>query len=199
VQFAQELAAGGIQYLLDHTDLEHIQVICKMGNHGRSTEKKRISTDYRSSWEWVVYHGLAKAYQHEPRLSFDIGKGYHTLISIWGYKVRIHHGDGIRYNGGVGGITIPVNKAIAQWNKSGYVNFDIFGHYHTYMATMNWMSVGCLCGYNGYALSIKADYQPPTQGFVLWSKSHGLTAALPVYCGGKKASENEHAENYRSA
>ena len=37
--------------------------------------------------------------------------------------------------GGVGGITIPLNKAISAWNNQRMADYDILGHYHNLQFT----------------------------------------------------------------
>lgn len=182
IQFVQDQIASGVKFLLKETNLP-ITIVTNYGNHGRSTKRRRVSTGYKTSWEWLAYNSVAKfdGFASEPRVHWKIEKGYFNWLDIEGHPFRFHHGDGLKYNGGVGGITIPVNKAIAQWNKSKRARFDVFGHYHQYIYNWNWLAVGCLCGYNAYAESIKADYQPPTQAFMTVDKEYGPVLALPVF------------------
>jgi hypothetical protein len=179
---AKDWIAAGIELLLRETDTP-IRVLCNRGNHGRSTKKKRIATDYRTSWEYLLYYHLADYFRDEPRLSWVIPKGYLIYEDIKGQLYRLHHGDAIRYQGGVGGITIPVNKAIAQWNKARAARWDVFGHWHQFLVTWNFFAVGCGCGFGPYAEFVKAEPQPPSQGFALLAPEHGPVMGLPVYCG----------------
>ncbi|GAI55192.1 unnamed protein product, partial [marine sediment metagenome] len=103
---------------------------------------------------------LAKYYAKNKRVHWMVGRGYHNTQEIMGRKVRFHHGDGLRYQGGVGGISIPVNKAIAQWDKVQVVDFDIFGHWHTFLPHYpKWVSCGSLMGYSEFSVEIKAEFQ----------------------------------------
>jgi hypothetical protein len=98
------------------------------------------------------------------------------------YTVRLHHGHGLNYGGGVGGLTIPVNKAISQWNKGVKANLDVFGHFHTSLNFNNFVSNGSLIGYNAYALRIKADFEKPTQSFFLVNKKHNAKSIhTPIF------------------
>jgi hypothetical protein len=125
---------------------------------------------------------LAKSYAKNHRVQFVVSKGYHNICHIMGRRVRFHHGDGLRYQGGVGGITIPVNKSIAQWNKATPVDFDIFGHWHTFLANYpTWISCGSLMGYSEFSVEIKADFQHPTQTFIVIDRRYGLTQATPIF------------------
>lgn len=174
------LICSGIEYLLDRFD-GHITVPCSMGNHGRTMDKSRISTAYKNSYEWLLYHMIADKFKDNPRITFIIEKGYHTYIDVYGFTLRSHHGDWMKYMGGVGGLTIPVNKAIAQWNKFKHADYDIFGHWHTEFWGNNFISSGSLVGYNAYAQSIKADYDVPKQEFFLIHKKYGRTMMSSIF------------------
>lgn len=180
---AQEEVANGLTFLLRHCDFRRIIVVTNYGNHGRTTQKSRISTGYQNSFEWLMYVNLAREFKNEKRIHWQIGRSYHNLLNVYDkYLIRFHHGDSIRYQGGVGGISIPVNKAIAQWNKATPAYLDVFGHWHQWNNALRWISVPCLIGYNAYALSIKADYEDPAQAFFVIDRDRGLTTAKRVFC-----------------
>lgn len=180
VLLTQDHIASMIQMLLRETKLRIIIPTCH-GNHGRTTKKKRIATSYKNSFEWLLYHQLAR-YDWGPRVKWKIGDGYHNLVEIMDRTVRFHHGDAINFQGGSGGITIPVNKAIAQWNKSGHADLDVFGHFHQGLDHFNWVANGCLIGWSAFALSIKAEYQPPSQSFIVFDKAWGLRQVTRIMC-----------------
>ena len=185
MMFAQAEIASGIQFLLDNTDCK-ITVPCCTGNHARTTKRVHISSEFGSSLEYYMYHNLADHFRDEKRVQFNIAKGYHIYIEVFGSVIRLHHGHFIRYNGGVGGIYIPVNKAIAQWNKMKKADLDILAHYHQFRDGGNFICNGSLIGYNAYALSIKADYEPPKQAFFLFDKKRGKTIVAPIMVNGFK-------------
>lgn len=164
--------------LLADTGCPEIIAVCNVGNHGRTTEKRRVSTRVENSYEWLLYSILSKQF---PQIDWRIAKGYFEWLDVYGAKWRLSHGDDIRYQGGVGGITIPVNKAIAQWNKARRADLDAFCHWHQSIFTRQWICNGSLIGYSAHSLSIKADYEPPTQNFWLWEKDHGRTGIWPIY------------------
>ena len=179
--FLQDMICPGIDLLLKETKLPIFIPTC-VGNHGRTTMKKRIKTSCSNSYEWLLYMTLAKLYEKNPRVTWDVGTAYHNTQTIMGRKVRFHHGDGLRYNGGVGGITIPVNKSIAQWDKVSAADFDIFGHWHTFMSCYpKWVSCGSLMGYSEYSVEIKAEFQHPTQTFIVMDRRYGLTQVTPIF------------------
>lgn len=179
VMFAQSLLASGIETLLKETTCD-IVVPCSSGNHGRMTQKLRISTEAGNSLEYYMYHNLANHFKGNPRVQFQISDGYLNYMKVYGKTIRFHHGHAMRYMGGIGGIYIPVNKAIAQWNKIKHADYDVFGHFHQRRDGGNFICNGSLIGYNAYALSIKADYEEPQQAFFLVDKDRGKTIVAPI-------------------
>jgi hypothetical protein len=186
---AESLIVSGLQFLLKELPEDVlITVVCHSGNHGRMTQKQRHTTEAGNSLEQFMYYHVRdyfKATVPETRMKFQIATGYHTYARLFGgaYTIRFHHGHDMRYGGGVGGIYIPVNKAIAQWNKSVRdVNLDCFGHFHTYIDAGNFVANGSLIGYNAYAVAIKADYEKPQQAFFLINRKYlSKTMATPIF------------------
>jgi hypothetical protein len=168
---------AGIQELQDKGGFNRIVVPCCYGNHGRTTRKPRFSTGAANSNEWLLYQILAK---HLPSVEWHIAEGYHTYVEVFGKMLRFHHGDGLQYQGGIGGLTIPVEKAIASWNKGKVADLDCFGHWHQYQQNPKWCSNGSLIGYNAFALQIKAAYEPPQQTFFLLDSKRGRTVTAPI-------------------
>lgn len=172
--------AGGINFLLKHTG-SNLVIDCHSGNHARTTHKVRIASERGHSLEYYAYSHLAKLFVNDPRVTFRVNEGYHSFMNIYDVKVRLHHGHAIRYSGGIGGITIPVNKAIAQWNKETNVDLDLFGHYHQAFDGGNFVCNGSMIGYNAFAKFIKAGYEPPKQMMIVIDKKHGRTCTWPIY------------------
>jgi hypothetical protein len=187
IYLAQGLLIGGIQALLKALPKDvQILVVCHGGNHGRMTKDQRISTEIGNSLEQYMYMTIRDYFVDEPRLVFQIATGYHSFVRFFegAYEIRFHHGHQINYGGGVGGITIPVNKAIGQWNKAHAVNLDVFGHFHTRFDGGNFICNGSLIGYNAYAVSIKASYEKPSQTFFLVNREYGeKTMVAPIFVG----------------
>lgn len=157
IRLAARLISAGIDYLLAETPARLV-IPTNHGNHGRTTLKRRVSTAADNSLEHLLYHVLAERYAKEPRVEFDIADGSLLYREIEGRTVRFHHGDDVRYGGGVGGITIPIRKAIAQWNKSRHADLTVMGHYHDDHVMRDFLVNGSLIGWNAFAASIKASY-----------------------------------------
>ena len=127
-----------------------------------------------------MYQHLAEKFMSEPRVKFIISEGAHSLVDIYDYKLRFLHGHDIKYYGGVGGITIPVNKAIAQWDKGHRVYLTCFGHFHQIFDGQNFVANGSMIGYNAFALSIKASPERPAQQLFIIDKKRGKTIVAPI-------------------
>ena len=184
IWFAQNLIYNGIKFLLKETDVAELVIPCHSGNHGRMTKKPRHgSVEAGNSLERYMYHNLQAQLKDEPRVRFLIAEGYHSYLNLFGtYPIRFHHGHAIRYWGGVGGLTIPVNKAINEWNKNRHVKLDVFGHFHQHMDGGNFIANGSLVGYNAFAVAIKAAYEKPMQSFFLVNKKFNeKTIMAPIF------------------
>lgn len=179
IVFAQKLIASGIEFLLAHSKCDLV-VPCHSGNHGRTTKTTRFGSEAGHSLEYLMYLMLAAYFRSEPRVKFIVSEGYHSYLKVYDAEIRFHHGHAIKYQGGVGGITIPVLKAIAQWDKVRRADLDVFAHFHQLRDGGKWLSNGSLIGYNAYAQSIKADFEPPKQLLFLLDKKRGRTCTWPI-------------------
>jgi hypothetical protein len=179
--FVYDLVISGINFIVKEGKLKKIIIPCCDGNHGRTTDKIRVSTRYSNSYEWLMFGFLKKYYENSDVVEVIISNSYHLYLNIYDFPIRLHHGDSIAYGGGVGGITIPVNKAINEWNKSTKAYLDVFGHFHTLIWGSNFISNGSLIGYNPYALKIKAAYEKPQQAFFLIDETRGRTIQCPIF------------------
>jgi len=179
----QNHIASGIDYILENSDVK-LLIPCSPGNHGRTTPKQRIATDHGNSLEWLMYLNLNQHYEKNDRVEFVINEGYHTYVDIYDYTLRFHHGQALRYQGGVGGIYIPVNKAINQWNKSKKADLDCFGHFHQMKNGGTFISNGSLIGWNSFAIRIKADFEKPKQAFFLVDKKYFVNCVRPIILNG---------------
>lgn len=178
---AYKLLCGGIDFLLAEGKFESILIPCCYGNHGRTTKKMRVATAAKNSYEWMMYHLVAERYANEPRVKFQISDGYLTFAEIYDTTIRLHHGNGIKFQGGVGGVTIPLNKAIAQWNKMRKADIDVMGHWHTRQLQKDSVINGSVIGFNAYAIEIKASFEPPCQSMFLIHPERGKTVEIPIF------------------
>jgi len=161
-----------------------VVVVTNSGNHGRSTPKLRIGTELDHSFEQDLYLTLATN-EKRNNIRWQVTPSHLSNLNLDGFKIRFLHGHSIRYQGGIGGITIPVNKAIAAWDKIEQVDLTMFGHWHqwSWLRAGKYVSNGSLIGHSAYAVAIKAAYEPPCQSFVVVDHERNeVTKAIPVFC-----------------
>lgn len=167
---AVQMIMSGIEHLKKHCNFEHIHVVCNMGNHGRTTKDRRYSTAFANSYEALMYSFLGKVvYANDPKVSFRIARGQTLITECQGKKIRTQHGDKIKFGGGVGGVMIPVMKALYRVNKSSPADHDIMGHLHTWHTHSDFTLNGSLIGFTEYGDG-SYDYEDPCQGLLVFAK-----------------------------
>ena len=181
-EYARELLESGIRFLLENTNLELI-IPCSIGNHSRITKKVITGDEAGNSVEWLIYGALARAFENEKRVRFILSESYLNTVPILGLKVRFHHGHAVKFGGGVGGLTIPLNKAIYRWNQTDKVDLDVLGHFHQYTSMRQFVVNGSLIGTTDYGLRLGFENEPPTQGMFLIDQKRGKTISIPLFCG----------------
>lgn len=185
MRFAKKLIASGLKYLLANTDCE-IVCVCHSGNHGRITKRIHWGTENQNSVEWMAYQDMAEFFAGEKRMTFVIPEGDISYMQVYDKHVRFLHGHSVKFGGGIGGLTIPMRKAISQWDKVQPAMLTCFGHFHQRIhggGSSAFIGNGSLIGYNAYGQSIKAEYEEPAQQFFLVSSRNGgeVTVVCPVW------------------
>lgn len=172
----------GIRSVLARTEgIETLRVVCNSGNHGRLTKKVQPRTREANSIEWLMYQMLAREFADDPRVRFILPHGVHTYLQIYDMVVRFTHGDATKYGGGIGGIMIPIRKAIARWETVRHADLNIMGHYHSKHFLRDLIVNGSLIGYNEFALDIAAPFEEPQQCFFLVDKVRGVTMPADIW------------------
>lgn len=172
---------GGIRMLLETFPELEIEMPCCVGNHERTTEKIRVATRVENSFGYIAYEMLRQQLANEPRVRLYVTAGAHVYAEAWDWKIRGTHGDDIRYQGGVGGLSIPLRKAVDAWNETSKADYTVFGHWHQH-CDLNWaIGNGSLIGYAPYSLWIKARYEPPSQAFFLIDRERGKDYVSPIW------------------
>lgn len=183
VRFAKERIITAIKFYLEHGKFEKITIVCNYGNHGRTNKKPRVSTGYKNSYEWMMYKDIEDYFAAEKRLTFIVPNGLFAYVTIFDRTIRFWHGDNVHYQGGIGGLTVPLIKAIHRMNNTIHADYNIMGHYHQlFEATKDCFINGSGIGYSAYAQRIGASFEKPMQGFKMVDKKYGFTTKLPIFC-----------------
>jgi hypothetical protein len=172
---------SGVHQLLTGLDLASLHLICSFGNHGRDTKTCRFAKGAGHSYEWGMYQRLAQDLKSDSRVKVLADPSEHQYTQVYDWDLHFHHGHRINYGGGVGGIMIPINKAVAQWDKVRHCDFHHFGHFHQYFDHGNVVGNGSGIGYNSYAMGIKASPEPPQQAFYLLDSKRAKCCSSPIW------------------
>jgi len=158
-------------------------VATSCGNHGRTTEKLRTNeTD--TSYEQHLYLTM-RAAEAKPNVRWLVSEGHLNYVDLDGFVIRFCHGHAIRYQGGIGGIHVPLNKAISSWDSTRRASLTCIGHWHQFSWSRSgrYVTNGSVIGHSAYAVRIKATYEPPCQAtFVIDHGRHEVTKAYPLFC-----------------
>jgi hypothetical protein len=171
-----------IKHILDHGNFERIVVPMVTGNHGRLSVKPRAKTRNETNLEWLLYQMIAKDWEREPRLSFHIAGAAMMYVDIYGFPCRIMHGDLVKYNGGVGGLAVPLGQAIKDWDKIKPAAYTFMGHHHTCRDFGNVIVNGSVIGYNAYALNGHFAFEQPKQQYILMDQKRGKSLVSDIWC-----------------
>lgn len=180
IVFAQNHLVGGIEFLLNHSKYSFV-IVCKVGNHSRTTEKSRIGVENGHSYEYLMYLFLQERFRNEPRITFLIEDSFNTYVEVYGETLRFNHGHTIKFQGGVGGLFIPAYKKIDKWDQARVATRTLFGHHHQYLDGGNFHCNGSLIGFDERAAGEGFNYEPPMQTLLLFDRKRGQTCKWPIY------------------
>jgi hypothetical protein len=174
-----ELLTQGFKMLLEDGEFKNVTVICKVGNHSRTTRKIYSDTEATMSYEWAIYHALAKRF---PQFNWVIDESYFTYHKIYNKTVRWHHGHAFRYMGGVGGIYIPLMRFVFKVNRQRRADMDAIGHWHTreFLSSGGVLMNGSVCGATPYSIRLGFPAEPPQQQFQIVDAARGFTINAPI-------------------
>ena len=174
---------GGIKYLLDNGKFKHITVVCKVGNHSRTTEKIYSDTELVNSYEFLIYKFIAKYFQekYSGAIDFVIDDSYFSYVSVYGKTIRFEHGHAFKYAGGIGGIYVPLMRHLLRGNKNRPFDLAVMGHWHQFETISNCLINGSVCGFNAYSDRKGFQYSDPMQQFQLVDSKYGFTVNSKVF------------------
>lgn len=172
--------------------MPQIGVAGVVGNHGRTTRKPRAKGKATDSYDRAVYHSVAAHFANDPRFSFVIPDDTDYLISVYGHRFLLTHGDSLGTKGGDGiiGPIGPIMRGTIKIRNSEAVvgrDFDtlVVGHWHCDQPRGTLFPVivnGTLKGFDEYArVVLRAKFARPSQQLWLVSPKYGIAAQWPVY------------------
>ncbi len=173
---------AGIKQLLEDEKIETLYVVCSYGNHGRNTKKPMRARGAAHSYEWLMYQDLADHFKDERRVKFLATPEGHQYLGIYDWMTHWHHGDETSGGRGVGGIMIPLNKAVSDWNAIIRADFHNVGHFHQEIQTDELTVNNCLIGYNAYGKSIRARPSFAGQACYIIDSKRGKCERTTIWC-----------------
>lgn len=199
IAYAHASITAGIHHLLGDPELERIVIPCNDGNHGRLSKRVNASTRIENSLEWLLYKMIAEGFKDEPRVQFLIPESVQTFLEIYGRTVRFTHGDSVNYQGGVGGVTIPIYKALGRWDTVRRADLTCMGHFHQLTSLSDLIINGSLIGYNPYAMSIGARFEPPAQAMTILDPLRFKSISMPLWVSEREDDKAAHGIKPRKA
>lgn len=181
ILFAQDMMLANIEKLRQTLNPGKVTIICNMGNHGRTTHRKRFADGYNHSWEWLAYHNMARLFLSDKKVEFIIAKGSLVEVNIETMPIRFTHGDDIKFAGGVGGVYIPLMKKLANWDRRWKAHKTILGHYHQHFHIGSAVMNGCLIGPNAYSIAGGFDAQRPSQTVAIVDSHRGFIDVTQIF------------------
>ena len=179
VSIARALIYTGIKKLVTDTGC-NIHVICCVGNHGRLTDKIHYSNQVHNSLEYLIYKTLERDFRDNDKVTFNVSEAPYVIQPIFGVKVRFHHGHAARFNGGIGGLAVPVLRKAQQMNTIEHADLDVIGHFHSAQMFSNVIVNGSLVGSNGFSMSLGLPHDIPKQTYFEIDSKYGRTEVSPI-------------------
>jgi hypothetical protein len=164
--------------------VKEIVVATSCGNHGRTTEKLRTN-EADTSYEHDLYLTM-QAEERRKNVRWQIGEGHLNYVDLDGFRVRFSHGHSVKYQGGIGGVHVPLRKKIAAWDATSRADLTCIGHWHQFSwgRSGRYITNGSVIGYSAYAVRIGAEgsERPCQAAFVIDHGRNEVTKAYPLFC-----------------
>ena len=154
------------------------------GNHSRTTYRKRYSTGYKNSYEWLMYHSIKdyfdKADIPENKIVFIIPESEFVRINVYNKTWCFSHGDHFNYRGGVGGIMIPFMGWMKKMKNVIPADKYAIGHWHTTVNLQRGVINGSVIGYSPFAMGKALEPEEPQQSLFIQDSKRGIVRTDPI-------------------
>jgi len=179
MMFVIEQLERGLKYLINNVGLKRISIICKVGNHSRQTKKIYTDEEALHSYEWGIYSILRKLF---PDLNWIMEVSYFSYFKVYDKQLRFSHGHRIKYQGGIGGISVPLQRNRLRVDQQRKADLNCIAHFHTTEFSRNTRTLlnGSVCGADAYSIGEGFESEPPMQQFLLIDSKRGFTVNEPI-------------------
>lgn len=161
-------------------------VPCVAGNHSRTTHKPRAKGRAHTSFDWLLYSFLAKRFEGDPRIQFQIPLGPDAQFQVYGVRFLLTHGDQFKGGDGLIGVLGPVARGDhKKRSRNAQIGqgFDVMlmGHFHQDLTTRRFILLPSLKGYDEYAHGLNLPFEPPAQKLLIVHPANGITFHAPIF------------------
>ena len=177
----------------------HVFVPCVTGNHGRLTKKMQNKNRNFTNWDWLVYMFLAKHFENDKRIVFNVARGIDVDWNVFGYRYHLEHGDNLGRGGdGIIGAIGPIirgdhrNRSLATQINRAYDTMMV-GHWHQLIQLQRVIVNGSGKGYDEYARSNKFPFEIPQQALWVTNAEQGISFQMAVHL---ETPRFDHAPNW---
>lgn len=181
-RLVEQLLVKGIKTLSEMGDLERIVIPCSIGNHSRTTKKNHFKNTFDTSYEALMYQHLADYFKQSGynNVEFIISESPYIYYNIYDKINKFSHGNHFNYQGGIGGIEVPLKKWTHRENTVMPFDMAWIGHWHQYLVGSKVRINGSMIGYNEMARSFGFTPEPPMMQFQLLDKKRGYIINTPI-------------------
>lgn len=173
-----------------------VHVLSVPGNHPRDSKKPRYKKRSGHNADTFIWWQVARAFRDDPRVTFDIPKGFIADFQVYDTRFRIEHGDEARGGSGIQGAMLPIALMTHRRRKQAEAEghpFDVLlmGHWHQYMSMIGkgFGVNGAGKGYDEFARGKGFEPEPPQQGLMVVTPEKGIGVQAPLFVG-KRSEEN---------
>ena len=159
---------------------------CVTGNHGRDTQKIWNKDRHATSFDWLLYMLLAKHFEGDKRIVFQIPDGPDAYYRVFGHRYLLTHGDQFRGGDGMIGALGPILRGDHKKrsrNSAIDMEYDtlVMGHFHQEIFLRKLIVNSSLKGYDEYAYNNNFSFEPPSQNLWITHPKHHITYRMPVF------------------
>ena len=173
--FARDRLIEIYDRILADDQVESVFVPVVVGNHDRmpGTRKNPHAGRTNLSLAYLLADQLSQHYRKDERIEFELSHSAAHYTEIYGHTIRSMHGDNFAYNKGVGGIYVGAKRQIARMDATKQAHLTVFGHHHQFKVDRDWISNGCLIGWNAFAANLGFEFEPAGQVAFILDRDRG--------------------------
>lgn len=183
IAYAKTTLMSGFKYLQENLQVETIDVVCIVGNHGRTTDKLQYRNLTQTSYEYFLYKDLQEMCKMVgfDKFNFIIPNASMAVLELFSKRYLFIHGNQFKYQGGIGGLYVPLLRYFAKMAHTFNIDRMFFGHFHTSVGIKQAVGNGSVKGYDSYALGKGLDFEVAQQSMVLLNEKLGFTNFQTIF------------------